>query len=77
MSTSLTPKVQELLDEPLEHAGISERAVNKLHDEGIHTIGALLNMKKEDFLAIRGIGATLYAEVRTKLIALLNSAEQK
>ncbi len=53
---------------PLSELGLSPRVVNALRSRGIERVGDVLQMDKDELLAIRNFGPRSYNELRDKLV---------
>jgi len=59
----------EFLKTRIEDLGLSQRALNVLSNANIRTVGGLVRKKKEDIIAIEGLGDKVFEEIEQILNA--------
>ena len=58
----------EILTLPLDHLGLSSRAVNCLHSAGCYCIGDACLLKESQILKIRNLGSKTSAEIAALIV---------
>ena len=56
-----------MLTQPVRSLGLQSRTVNGLKLRGVHTVGELLPLNKEELVAIRDFGEVSYKDVEKGL----------